>query len=222
MAVVNLSRPLETYTTGNDGIVIIDNFESIRGGRSLNTSGYTLSMLKSGHVIIKDTVSGDYKPMPIVISGAILSQGSLAGGSGYVNAGTYTGVALTGGTGSGAEATVTVAGGAVTSVVITNAGTGYKVGDTLSSAAANIGTGGSGFALGVASVDGSSSTYSTLPASHEYKGILINTIPTDTPFAGIMVRGTVNEVASPYPVSTIKSAFNTAMQNLIRWTSDDV
>lgn len=222
MAVTNISRPLSKYTTGDDGIVIVDNFESIRGGRSLNTSGYPLSVIKSGHVIIRETATGDYKPMPIVVSGAITGMGSLTAGSGYTNDGTYTGVSLTGGSGSGAEATVTVAGGAVTSVVITDPGTGYKAGDTLSAAAADIGTGGSGFAIGVASVDGSSSTYNSLPGGHTYAGILIATIDTDLPFAGIMVRGTVNELASPYPVTSIKSAFLTATQNLIRFTSDGV
>lgn len=50
-------------------------------------------------------------------------------GSGYTN-GVYTGVALSGGTGTGAVATVTVAGGKVTNVLITTYGTGYVNGDT--------------------------------------------------------------------------------------------
>jgi hypothetical protein len=54
-----------------------------------------------------------------------------AGGSSYTN-GTYTYKALTGGTGSGATATIVVAGGTVTSVTINNRGTGYTVGDILS------------------------------------------------------------------------------------------
>jgi hypothetical protein len=52
-------------------------------------------------------------------------------GSGYTN-GTYTLKSLTGGSGTGAKATITVAGGIVTTVVITSRGSGYKVGDTLS------------------------------------------------------------------------------------------
>lgn len=70
--------------------------------------------------------------------------GSIVGGSAYT-AGTYTAVPMTGGTGSGALATVVVAGGVVTTVTITTAGTNYLVGDSLSAAAANIGGTGSGF-----------------------------------------------------------------------------
>lgn len=74
-----------------------------------------------------------------VSTGTITTPGTL-----YTN-GTYTTVSLTGGTGSGAKATIIVAGAVVTTVTITTAGTGYAVNDTLSAAAANIGGTGSGF-----------------------------------------------------------------------------
>jgi hypothetical protein len=54
-----------------------------------------------------------------------------SGGSAYTN-GTYTLTNLTGGSGTGAKATITVAGGVVTSVVITSRGSGYTVGNSLS------------------------------------------------------------------------------------------
>ena len=54
-----------------------------------------------------------------------------AGGTLYTN-GTYTNKALTGGSGSGATATLVVAGGIVTSVTIYTKGKNYVVGDTLS------------------------------------------------------------------------------------------
>jgi hypothetical protein len=52
-------------------------------------------------------------------------------GSGYTN-GTYTGLAVVGGTGSGATIAVVVAGGAVTSVTIELGGHNYTVGDSCS------------------------------------------------------------------------------------------
>jgi hypothetical protein len=63
-------------------------------------------------------------------------------GSAYTN-GTYTLTSLTGGTGTGAVATITVAGNVVTSVVITSRGSGYTVGDTLTATI----PGGSGFLI---------------------------------------------------------------------------
>jgi hypothetical protein len=75
----------------------------------------------------------------------------LTGGTGYVN-GTYYNVPLTGGTGTGARATIVVAGGIVTSVVFTYGGTGYTASDSLTTANTNLGGTGSGFAQVAATV----------------------------------------------------------------------
>ena len=88
-----------------------------------------------------------------VTQGQILTLNTLVGGTLYTN-GSYTGVALTGGTGSGATANITVAGGAVTVVTLVNGGSGYDVGEVLSAAAANIGGTGSGFSITVATTTG--------------------------------------------------------------------
>jgi len=56
---------------------------------------------------------------------------TIVSGSGYDN-GTYFDVPLCGGSGESATARVTVAGNVVTGIVITNTGSGYAVGDTLS------------------------------------------------------------------------------------------
>lgn len=69
-----------------------------------------------------------------------------AGGSGYVN-GTYTNVPLTGGSGTGALATMVVIGTVVDSVTITYHGTGYAAGDTLSASNTNLGGTGSGLSI---------------------------------------------------------------------------
>jgi len=62
----------------------------------------------------------------VIFEGAITTAGTL-----YTN-GTYNYIALTGGSGSGATATVVVAGGIVTTVTIQDPGVGYEVGDQLS------------------------------------------------------------------------------------------
>ena len=90
------------------------------------------------------------------VNGMVGTIGTIAGGSAYV-AGTYGGVPLTGGSGSGATANITVAGGAVTAVTILNPGVQYVVGDVLSAAAASIGGTGSGFSFPVASTSINSS-----------------------------------------------------------------
>lgn len=61
---------------------------------------------------------------------SINTLGVLVPGTGYTN-GTYTNIALVGGSGVGAKATVVVAGGVVTSITITEPGQGYVVGDVL-------------------------------------------------------------------------------------------
>jgi hypothetical protein len=214
MATANLNNTGVQYSDANDSIVIVDNMQSIRGGRTLDVTGFTPAVIKAGHVIIQQTSNGEYKPMPVTISGAITSLGPITAGSGYTNNGTYTGVALTGGSGTGAQATIVVAGNAVTSVTITNAGTGYKDGEALSAAAANIGTSGTGFSVGVSGVDGASVAYAALPAGHTYEGILIGTILTAKPFAGILVRGTVNPAAAPYSMTSILTAVKAALPRI--------
>jgi hypothetical protein len=82
---------------------------------------------------------------------ATLFVGAITAGTSYTN-GVYTNVTLTGGTGSGAKATIVVSGNAVTSVTITYGGSGYTVGDSLTTANTNIGGTGSGFSFLVSDV----------------------------------------------------------------------
>lgn len=84
-----------------------------------------------------------------------------AGGTGYTN-GSYggnPGVALTGGTGSGMTATLTVSGGAVTAFVIRAQGSGYAPGQVLSVSNALVGGTGSGFQLTLRSLGGSGGVF---------------------------------------------------------------
>ena len=85
-----------------------------------------------------------------IIQAAIGSLTITNAGSGYTN-GTYYNVALTGGTGNSATATIVVSGGVVTSVTLIGKGCYFALGDTLSAVI----TGGSGLVLTVASINNS-------------------------------------------------------------------
>lgn len=90
------------------------------------------------------------------LTGMIGSLGFISGGSGGTN-GTYPGVSLFGTEGgTGATATVTVAGGAVSSVTVINPGIGYFAGDNLSVTPSAIG-GVTGFSVALASTSINSS-----------------------------------------------------------------
>jgi|SRR6478672_13084658 len=206
MAKANLNGMPSNFGEGKSSVVIVDNFQSIRGGRTLDVTGFLLTKLFPGHVIIRETATNQYKPMPANGYNAIATLAAPTGGSSYTN-GTYTDVPLTGGSGTGARATIVVASNAVTTVTLTAKGEGYAVSDSLS---AQLGPVGSGFAVAVATVSATGS-YQALPAGHTYAGILINEITTALPFAGIMVRGTINPNAAPFDFATIAAAFKTAM-----------
>lgn len=124
MAVTNLNNAQESFDAGMDNIVIVDNFQSIRGGRSLDVTGYPKDVIRAGHVVIKETSTGNYKPMPLNSGGT---------------------------------------------------------------------------------------EYNTLPVGHSYAGILIASIKKDKPFAGILVRGTVNVNATPFKMTSIIEAVKTAL-----------
>lgn len=119
--------------TSKDSIVIIHNQYCIPGGKTLDVTGFAPDVINAAHILIKETATGNYKPMPL------------------------------------------------------NAG---------------------------------ATAYAALPADHEYAGVLAATILKKRPFAGVMIEGYVNEVASPFPVAAIKSAFLTALNNEIKFRSD--
>ena len=57
--------------------------------------------------------------------------------------------------------------------------------------------------------------YDSLPANYEYVGVVVATKPVDYPLVGIMYAGEVNDVVSPYPVSSIKAALKSALPGLV-------
>jgi hypothetical protein len=97
-----------------------------------------------------------YYPVSIV-QGAISGLNPPTGGSSYTT-GVYPNITLTGGQGSGATATITVAGGVVSAVTLTNPGNFYAVGDSLTTASSNIGGTGAGFSVTVSAVNNTAGT----------------------------------------------------------------
>lgn len=216
MATTNLNKDDIQIDFSNDSIVIMKNMETIPGGRTLDVSGFTPTVIKAGHVIIEKDSDGELLPMPLALDEGIEAIGDIVEGVSYTN-GAYTDVPLTGGSGSGATADITVAGTVVTVVTIVLKGTGYAVGDVLSAADSNLGSGGGTFfGVSVAEVGAIITGYDSLPGSHTYKGILVASILTAKPFAAVMVRGTVNQLVTPY---TIEAAVKSALP-LIRFTNN--
>jgi hypothetical protein len=91
-----------------------------------------------------------YYPISIV-QGAITS-GTITPGSGYIN-NLYSNVPITGGSGNGATANITVSGNVVTNVRFNNLGNFYVVGDVVSASTSSLGGAGSGFQFTVTAVD---------------------------------------------------------------------
>lgn len=86
-------------------------------------------------------------------NGAIATGSITTGGTGYTD-GAYTSVPLSGGSGTGAQATIVVTSGIVAGVSITAAGSGYAAADVLGVDSAQLGGTGSGFSYTVATVSG--------------------------------------------------------------------
>ena len=132
-----------------EDVVTTGSFLTLSGSTFVYTDTY------DGNIILNQLVSGAGIVLGTLVNGITSSNikalYTLVGGSAYTN-GTYTNVTLTGGSGTGARATVVVSGGAVTSVTITARGAAYVVDNTLSAAAASIGGTGSGFSIKVQTI----------------------------------------------------------------------
>lgn len=79
MPQANLARTPEVIDTSADTIVIALLLEDIPGGRTLDVTGVTESVIKAGHVIIEETATEVLKPLAIT-DGA---YASLPGGHTY-------------------------------------------------------------------------------------------------------------------------------------------
>jgi len=97
-----------------------------------------------------------YYPVSIV-QGAI-SDGSITTAGSLYNNGTYNNIPLTGGSGSGATANITISGQVITSITIKNPGNFYVVGDTLSFSNIYTASTGSGFVYTLTAIDNPTGT----------------------------------------------------------------
>lgn len=125
MSVIDVGT-LESFGFDTDPIVIRNYVGGTKGGKVLDVNGFTEEYIRAGHVIIRETATDTYKPMPVA--------------------------------------------------------------------------------------DGA---YAALPESHEYAGVAYATKSVAEPFVAIMYAGTVNDVASPFPVDGIKAALLAAVPTLV-------
>jgi len=114
-------------------------YYAIFGPSSANMNELTFIVGPTPDIAYNAELHYFYYP-PSIIQAAIGTLSLTNGGSGYTN-GTYYNVALTGGTGNSATATVVVSGNAVTSVTLVDSGCYFVVGDQLSCPAIGSGAG---------------------------------------------------------------------------------
>jgi hypothetical protein len=137
------------WHTSTAETVFTETYNEVSGSVFLYSDTYNTQ------VALRQVISGSNIPTGTTVAAITTSNiktlGAITGGSGYVN-GSYVNVTLTGGSGSGAKATIGVSGTAVTTVTITARGAGYTVGDVLSATAASLGGSGAGFSIPVTAI----------------------------------------------------------------------
>ncbi len=144
------TTPGSGYTDGSyTGVAVVAHANGNNTARaSITVAGGVVTVFTitdpGGDYTIGDTVSFN--------NHGIGSIGAITAGSGYATPGTYNAVPLTGGTGTGATASIRIASGVVNLVNMQDPGVGYVVGDVLSASNVNLGGSGSGFSIPVASI----------------------------------------------------------------------
>ena len=137
-------------TTFDSGSEVFSYFTSIAAYNYFNNGGNTLLVSRvvsgsSGWTYASSSVASALTGILKTVADELLP--SITVNPTDCDAATYSNIALTGGTGTGAKATVVCTSGVgtskITSITVSTAGTGYIVGDTLIIAALDLGTGAS-------------------------------------------------------------------------------
>lgn len=66
-----VNSPLD-QTPLREGVVLIDNFQSIRGGRTLDVSNWTPKYIPEGHILLENTNTKEVVPNPIDGAGKLV------------------------------------------------------------------------------------------------------------------------------------------------------
>lgn len=77
----DLSNQKNQVDVGFDSVTIIENLESIPGGKTLDVTGFAPEVIKAGHLVIKETATGILKPMPV--NAGQTAYGTLTAGHTY-------------------------------------------------------------------------------------------------------------------------------------------
>jgi len=162
-------------------------------------STYSLAIIKA---------DGNYEYLlnypPTIVQGQITLIAVTAAGTLYVP-GTYENVSLTGGSGSGATATITVnSSGVVSSASLTDGGQFYVAGNTLSATASSLGGAGSGLVI---TVTGISNATGTSWLGDNYDPVL---------FYGSMREAMIFQKQEPDVIKNYEEKYQEAMQQLKR------
>lgn len=132
------------------------------------------------------------------LAGAILTGTLTTPGTGYVD-GSYIDVPLTGGSGTGAKADITIGSGAVVAVTLVDTGEGYAASDALSADVSKLGGSGSGFVYTVNSVaTGTPTRYYAIKVSDSLVAIARNAADAGNDTKAALAGGTGNGHALLY------------------------
>lgn len=159
----------------------------------------------TGNVFINPIPSSSYQislvlKMPIQQKTSI-SVGSITTAGALYTDGNYPAVALTGGSGAGATADITVTAGVITVVTLADPGQGYAVGDTLSVTAASVGGTGAGFTYTVNATVSNLDTEIILPDEYLeaiHYNLCIRMVSfyqyTPNPVQGVLAKNALNVI----------------------------